>query len=324
MDILRSKKSPYDKNVVIDMDQAGWVRTSDLIVAVQDELPGVKVSIARLISLVYDDRFQCLQMWRDDPRATNDTELVPEHFNKIRAVSGHDASCNVDHRRILKDRQKFQLNSRRGEYGGPENVFYYISLAGMMKIWEKDGITPDCAVFAPKGKTLIYCTPVSVYNNGCPEACKHSIEEQNKSLADFQITIDLELIMKDGLECFYTADGYVAIDCDLLAPAYIKQVIGVKTGQFWYYRQFVLRDCFFGETTPKLDRADTRAERSVLEERCIVCNSLMWTGSLTCINCFSPMCYETGFPDVDLANIVLLRLDTSIRCLRKLLRKCNR
>jgi hypothetical protein len=179
MDILRSKKSPHDKSVAIDMDVAGWVRTKDLITAVQDELPGVKVSIARLISLVYDDRFQCLQMWRDDPRAAGDTELVPEHFSKIRAVSGHDASCNVDYRRILKDRKKFQLNSRRSDYGGPVSVFYYTGLAGMMKIWEKDGITPDCAVFAPRGKTLIYCTPVSVYDNGCPDVqTQHTRTEQ--------------------------------------------------------------------------------------------------------------------------------------------------
>ena len=72
------------------------------------------------------------------------TELHPEHFSKIRAVSGHDASCNVDYRRILKDRQRFQLNSRRCDYAGPVNVFYYNNLAGMMKIWEKDGITPLC------------------------------------------------------------------------------------------------------------------------------------------------------------------------------------
>jgi hypothetical protein len=56
-------------------------------------------------------------------------------------------------------------------------------------------------LFAPRGKTLIYCTPVSVYDKGCPDACKHSIEEQNKPLVEFRMTIDLELIMKDGLEC---------------------------------------------------------------------------------------------------------------------------
>ena len=67
MDILRSKKSPYDKDVVINMDNAGWVKTSDLKTVVLDELPGVKVSAERLISLVYDDRYQCMQMWRDDP-----------------------------------------------------------------------------------------------------------------------------------------------------------------------------------------------------------------------------------------------------------------
>ena len=46
----------------------------------------------------------------------------------------------------------------------------------------------------------------------------------------------------------------------------------------------------------------------VLDERCVVCNSLVWTGLLTCVNCYSPMCYETGFPDVDLANICSLEI----------------
>ena len=133
-------------------------------------------------------------MWRDDPRTANDTELHPVHFSKIRAVSGHDASCNVDYRRILKDRQKFQLDSPAHKYGGPDNVFYYTSVAGMMKIWEQDGISLDCAVCAPRVRSLIYCAPVSVHDKGCPEACVHSITEQNIGLMDFQVTLDFSTI----------------------------------------------------------------------------------------------------------------------------------
>jgi hypothetical protein len=55
LDILRNKKSPYDKDVVINMDAAGWVKSTDLVTVLQDELPGVRVTIGRLISLVYED-----------------------------------------------------------------------------------------------------------------------------------------------------------------------------------------------------------------------------------------------------------------------------
>ena len=68
------------KSVEIDMDEAGWVSVSDLIRVIADELPGVKPFPGRLVSLVYSDKFQSMQMWIEGKGQRSEAEITVDHF----------------------------------------------------------------------------------------------------------------------------------------------------------------------------------------------------------------------------------------------------
>jgi hypothetical protein len=253
LDILRSKKGPSTQVVRVEMDNAGWVQVDELCHIINEELPGIKMNPRRLIDIVYNDVHQSMQLWVESSGRRSDAEVTADDFTKIRAVSGHSENTSVDYKLIRQERQKFQVTSQPQHYSGPDNVFYYTTMGEMMKIWRDDGISPDHAACAPKSKRLIYCTPVSVYNEGCPESCVHNVCQLNANIYEFQMTIDFRMVMKDGIDCFYTHDGYVAIDCAMLGVAYIKQVISIKTGQYWYFRQFNVNERFFRGGSHNID-----------------------------------------------------------------------
>ena len=105
--------------------------------------------------------------------------------------------------------------------------------------------------------------PVDVFNDSCPEEGKHIVTSKHRGQADIQVKLDFKLIMKDKLECFYTQDGYVAIDCAMLGNMYIEQVLSITSSQHWYLRQFSLADSFWRDTHAAIDKNDTRDSRSV-------------------------------------------------------------
>lgn len=112
-----------------------------------------------------------------------------------------------------------------------------------------------------------------------------------------QFTIDFELVMKDGLECFLTSDGFIAIDCEMLGSAYFKQILNIKSGQIWFLRQFEMSDQFWTDRTEVVPKEDTRNHRAVVHETCFVCSCKAWLGTFTCFNCDSPFIYLDVFPD---------------------------
>ena len=126
-----------------------------------------------------------------------------------------------------------------------------------MKIWNENGIMPGHSVVGSRSKKYIYCTPVSIFDDGCPSGSRHMYGNLYKDLIDVQIVIDFEMVMKDKLDCYYTQDGQVAISCELLGNAYIKQAFDLKSGHVWYTRQFALTDELHEETIPAVDPADT-------------------------------------------------------------------
>ena len=168
-----------------------------------------------------------------------------------------------------------------------------------MAMRTNQGLSPSDARFGPRSRRYIYCTPVDIFNEHCPPACKHMITRINRGRANVQVVIDFKLVMKDRLECFYTQDGFVAIDCELLGNVYFKAVTSIKTGQVWYLRQFDIANRFWSATVPAVDKTDTRNDRSVVDENCYVCNSRNWLGTITCFQCNSPFIYEEVFPPFD-------------------------
>jgi hypothetical protein len=128
----------------------------------------------------------------------------------------------------------------------------------------------------------------------------------NQDHANVQVVIDFKMIMKDRLECFYTQDGFIAIDCEMLGNAYFKVASSIKTGQIWYLRQFNVTARFWSDPMPAVDRTDTRNDRSVIDEHCYVCNSRNLLGTITYFQRNSPFVYEGVFPDIDLMTVSTL------------------
>ena len=131
-------------------------------------------------------------MWMINPDIQGKTEYDEESFSGIRAVSGHSEDMNVDHRKLFSNRQRFNRGSRASEYGGPENVYYYTDLDVVMAMRTNQGLSPGDARFGPRSRKYIYCTPVDVFNEHCPQACKHMITKINKDRANVQIVIDFK------------------------------------------------------------------------------------------------------------------------------------
>ena len=112
-----------------------------------------------------------------------------------------------------------------------------------------------------------------------------------------QITIDFELIMKDGLDCLYTSDGFVAIECDKLGSAYLKQILNIKSGQISLLRQFEMSDRFSRDRTMRVPHEDTRNMRAAVHESCFACSCNAWLGTFTCFSCDTPFMYTDVFPE---------------------------
>ena len=91
------------------------------------------------------------------------------------AVSGHTDRMNIDHAKLFSKHHQFDPRSRPNACGGPDNLFYYSSVNGVMQIRADQRIMPDHARFAPKSKRYIYCPPVDVLNLDCPPACSHVV-----------------------------------------------------------------------------------------------------------------------------------------------------
>ena len=303
LDLLRDMKTRRTRIVHDAIKEAitpeGWVSVTALITALQDEIPGGRLSVERLISLVRDDRYQRMQMWVTLLRLLDRNRFDSECFTHIRAVSGHSSETGVDPRALFTERQRFDRVDTARNYGGPSNVYYYTNMASLMRIRTEGGIAPDHASYGPRSKKYIYCLPVHIFHDACPEEGKYLVGTKHKEEMDIQITLDFKMIMKDKLECFYTHDGYIAIDCEMLGNMYIKQTVGLKTSLLWYLRQFDIHDRFWSAPVPAVSPEDTRSDRTVADEPCFVCNSSMWLGTVTCFQCNCPFVYESAFPDFD-------------------------
>jgi hypothetical protein len=296
---LRTLKSRRGISYDLEISREAWVSASNLAAAISDDLPGVRMTVPRLISIVYGDASRRMQMWINQPRNRHPDDVRDEDFTLIRAVSGHDASLGIDPRRLYAERQRFDPNSNSFNFAGPQNVFYYTDRAGLLRAWKGDALSPDCARYGPRSNRYIYCVPTHIFDDDCPTACSHLYGTQFRREIDVQITIDFELIMKDGLECFYTSDGFIAIECDKLGSAYFKQILNIKNGQITFLRQFELSDRFWRDRTIRVPHEDTRNMRAVVHESCFVCNCKAWLGTFTCFNCETPFMYTDVFPEFD-------------------------
>jgi len=173
-------------------------------------------------------------------------------------------------------------------------VFYYTDLAGLLSIWEENAITPTTCRFGIRNRAFIYCSPVEIDNPACPEACKTQMDKFK-----YKITLDFHMLTWDKLNCFYTAEGHVAIRTDAIGPAYICQIIALESGSFVYIRNFKLTDWHW-TGQDDISVADTRHERDVQSFHCYVCNTKLWVGTIMCTHCYSPIILENrtehGFP----------------------------
>jgi len=295
LDLLRYKQSSRSRTNaphVFNMSSEGWVSCRDLIEAVKTEVVGTQFNLIRLIDIVYVDVHRRMQMWVDDPDGSGN--ITEDSFVSVRAVSGHGDKTGVDPKLIYPPKTRFDPHSTPEVYRGPDYVYYYTDIAGLAKIWIENGITPECCRFGPRAWTFIFCAPVDVNNPGCPSACK-AHQEKFK----IQITLDFRMIVWDEIPAFYTSEGLVAIRTKALGAAYIAQIISLETGAYTYLRPFKITDWHWtGQDSINAD--DTRAERNISCERCFVCNTEMWIGTLTCMQCYCPLITQRhtseGFP----------------------------
>ena len=192
------------------------------------------MTVPRLIGVVYHDERRRMEMFIDKPERGQSIKI--ESFSFIRATSGHAPHVNINHRSMFSDRQEFASRSHPNEYGGPENVFYYTDLAGLNQIWSDSAICPSHSRYGMSSRKYIYCVPVTIWEDDCPASPYHLYSEQYKDRIDIQITIDFRMVKKDRIKSYLTSKGFVAIDCQFLGNLYVKAILGMRTGQFWYIR----------------------------------------------------------------------------------------
>ena len=295
LELLRDKQSSKSKAGtphIFYMSNEGWVSCRDLIEAVKVEVVGSHFNIKRLINMVSTDKHRRMQLWVDDQNGTG--EINEASFTHVRAVSGHGATTGVDPRLIYPVKTRFDPKSAAEQYRGPDYVYYYTDVAGLGRIWRENGITPECCRFGPRNRSFIFCAPVDVNNPDCPSACKVHVEKFK-----IQITLDFRMIVWDEVPAFYTSEGLVAIRTNALGAAYIAQIISLETGTYSYLRAFKITDWHW-TGRDVIDTADTRGQRNISCERCFVCNTEMWIGVLTCMQCYCPIITERhtaeGFP----------------------------
>jgi hypothetical protein len=299
LDLLRHKRYSLSKfNVahVFEMTNEAWVPCRDIIEAVRQEVTGSQFSLARLLAVVFNDEFRRMQLWITDEDRTR--EIVLNDFTHVRAISGHDESFGVDYRLVYPPREKFDPKSVAAMYRGPDYVFYYTDTFGFNEVWKQNGITPSCCRFGVSSKKFIFCTPVDINHPDCPGACLADVGKIR-----FQFTLNFQLMLRDGIEASYTYEGLVAVKAEAIGAAYIAQIISTETGAYAYLRNFKIDDDILSEPTNVRNPLDTRNERNISCEKCFVCNSDVWVGTITCMHCMSPVITEdhgeSGFPRFD-------------------------
>ena len=104
------------------------------------------MTVARLIGVVYHDEHRRMEMFTDKPERGQ--HVAVESFSFIRATGGHAPHVNINHRALFSDRQEFAATSHAKEYGGPDTVYYYTDLAGLIHIWQFVRPTHDTACLA--------------------------------------------------------------------------------------------------------------------------------------------------------------------------------
>jgi hypothetical protein len=182
----RSGRSGLVHDFDIGLD--GWIQVRWLCAAVNEEIPGVRMTVARLIDVVYNDQRRRMQMFIDKPERGQHVSL--DSFSFIRATSAHAPHVNIDQKLLFSDRQEFDARSHPNEYGGPDNVYYYTDLAGLSQIWSESAICPHHSRYGMTSRRYVYCVPVTIFQDDCPASCYHLYHEQYKGLIDVQITID--------------------------------------------------------------------------------------------------------------------------------------
>jgi len=193
--LLRSKKAGKSASDIphrFEMDSEGWVRCRDIINAVRDEIVGSTFNLGRLIALVKADEYLRMQMCIEEPRQG---QVIEERsFVSVRAVSAHDESCHIDHRKLYSEKTKFQYGSTPDLYRGPDYVFYFTDLAGLLTIWRENAITPTACCFGIRNMAFVFCSLVEIDNPACPEACK-----TQQSKFKYKITLDFRMMTWDKL-----------------------------------------------------------------------------------------------------------------------------
>jgi hypothetical protein len=266
---------------------------NDIIDVVSNEVPGSQFDLARLISLVKQDKCRRMQMFTRE----HDHDVCVEEISHIRACSGHDPMLGIDESVLFKSSQKIRFNKhnqyRPDEHSGPRYAFYYTDIAGLIEVWHQNGIKPD-TVRLGMSKTMIYLAPAVLDDPHYPEACRAHKDEHS-----VQITIDLGLIVYDGLTCYYTDDGFVAVKTDIIPMAYCCQIISRETGLYYFVRPFDVDLKHWACATLTSNETDKiRSTRSLKSEPCYICGTLMWFGTVTCIQCDSPIICEFALTDV--------------------------
>ena len=231
---------------------------------------------------------------------TSDIDSIRDYIisdiTHIRACSGHDPCYRINYHAMFQHRQ--QLTQTRDGYhrscdhSGPNYVYYYTDLAGLSEIWNSDGIRPESVRYGMRSRSMIYCSPTLINDPDCPDACT-----AHKDKFKIQITIQLDMIIHDGIECYYTDDGFIAIRTEYLGMAYVNQIISIDSGAYHFVRPFEITDHHWTQRATRItDPRDTRISRSIVREPCYVCNTDMWLGMVTCIQCGNPICYDESLP----------------------------
>ena len=66
------------------------------------------------------------------------------------------------------------------------------------------------------------------------------------------------MVKRDGLKSYLTRESFVAIDCQALGNLYVKMILGLRAGQYWYVRQFDIHAEFGRNSASVVDKEDTR------------------------------------------------------------------
>ena len=221
-----------------------------------------------------------------------DHKTVIDDIMCVRACSRRDPKLRIDPKKMYKKRQVLSLNRngqyRPDEHSGPRYAFYYTDLAGLMKIWRNNGISPNCVSHGIRSNVFVFLTPAVTTSGDCPEACKAHMDKNN-----IQITVDLGMMLFDQLTCYYTDDGFIAVRADYIPAAYWCQIFCTRTGFYYFIRPFKIAPGYWTQVlTRPAEPNDTRNIRDILQLPCYICGTDMWSGMVNCFQCGNPIIHE--------------------------------